>query len=211
MYKKLLVISGILFAPAPALTQEANLSPSEQAAVSERAATSEERALRREGCTFWSQLTQNVQFTNGNQGWRAELPDMQLLLLQSVIPSLQLPGRFDITAFPKLPNGGIGGKDVCAVTTIVIGSKTTSVNNAIRHIALMLRHNIDVEAEYPTTFQAIRERNQIRNVSGGMFALIGLDDSSDENKIIDSLLNEPMLDPTKDFIRLSNVLLVPLR
>jgi hypothetical protein len=187
------------------------LSEAEQAALSQRKLTADETALQQEGCSFWGPLSQTVKFGSGVEGWLVELPDLQFLIYLSTVPDKQNPGKYSIIAYDALPNGGIGGKDFCASTKIFVGSDAPSPDGAILHLALILRKTLSVEEEYPNTFKTIREMGLLRNIASGRFALLSVNEEGQGSVIASELSGDPLLDETKDIVRLSNVLLVPLK
>lgn len=205
-----LIASISLFSNSVA-SQDIVLSDSELAAISQRGISEQERQLKREGCAYWGQLSTSITLGNDLRGWLADIPKLQFLIQQTITRNLQDSDTFDISATEALPNGGIGGKDLCATAQIINSNSSIAPGGVASYLGLILRHNINLEEEYPNTSKVIMDREQLFTIDNGRFALFSVENMDQVATLISEFSKDSNVDLTKGFVHLGGVLLVPLQ
>ncbi len=168
--KHLLVLALFLF-PQPAVS---DLSTSEQAAVSQRGISEQERHLRRIGCSFKATDSgETITISNEIVVQIVSLPEFTVLTYAEITLA-KTSGKYDITTFADLPNGGIGGKDFCATVTLDGYPHPKAHGDPILAMGLLLRSNMDMLNLYPTTGAEIMRRQQVKTLPAGKYVPIDL-------------------------------------
>ena len=150
----------------------ADLSPSEQAAVSQRDATAEEISRRSETCSLNPNVLGQKLIAEGIPVTVVELPALSFVVSVRMVFNGPEANTFDIQGFDDVPNGGIAGYDFCNVVSLDTFQPATKAGDVIRMMAIQLRQGLDIEADYPNTSQDILNRDLLIEVDAGTYALL---------------------------------------
>lgn len=159
---------------SPLWAQE--LAPSEEAALSQREATEKEIQRRIEGCALPEFGNETLDVQSGVTGPFVDLPALSFLKIAAVVFEGTEKGTFALKSFRDLPNGGISGFDFCSSATIDTIVRPTASGDEVRYSAVLLRTNLDLEAEYPNTSIAINERGQLLNTPKGKYLFLNIEE-----------------------------------
>ncbi|MGH1415958.1 MAG: hypothetical protein ACRBB0_20905 [Pelagimonas sp.] len=168
--RRILTVALFLL-PLPALS---DLSISEQAAASQRAITDQERQLRKIGCMFTpTNIGETIAITDEIVAPILTLPALTVLTFGEIVVG-QTPGKYDITARPDLPNGGIAGKDFCAMVYLDGYPRPKAPGDPTMAVGLLFRSNLDMLDLYPNTGAEIMRRQQLKTLPAGKYVPIDL-------------------------------------
>ena len=163
-------VLALLLAAAPALAQEP--SEAERASEATRALTEAEEALRAEGCERRIAATEDEVTLFGVQFPVVTLPEVSALrLFEILVPAPA--GEADVRPLPVLPFGGIGPRDLCEFALLRYeGTALPGAAEAVGSAVLILRRDLDLLADYPTTGAEIERRGQVLSVPPGAYAAL---------------------------------------
>ena len=96
-----------------------------------------------------------------------------------------------VSMWPPLPYGGISALDFCKIGwAVYLEEPTPSARNVVRQ-GILLRPNLDLEADYPTTFGIVsQQEDRLQTVPAGRYVVYQIpgDDPSGRAKEIGLLL-----------------------
>ena len=154
-------------------TSASALSPSEQAAKSMRPPTAAERELHAQGCKFPPKSTGRIELAPGVFAEIIETGQIQILTTLKSVSSGDGKNAY-FAALPFLPNGGIAGKDFCGVVGETHLAPPKRNGATISTIALRLRSNLDLPAEYPNTFKTIDRGDYLTTFPAGRYYMLNM-------------------------------------
>ena len=128
--------------------------------------------LRREGCVF--DVTPEVDplvVTDAISAQVVTMPALDLLVTAEMRWPLE-NGKYTVKQMRPLPNGGIGGKDVCDAVQAFNLIPPDAVNPVVQWVGVRLRGNLDLVDEYPSTGKLIKAREQILTLPAGRYAVL---------------------------------------
>lgn len=155
------------------------LSPSEQAAAQNRAPTAAERQLRETECA-WVKATSRKKVTvpQGVSGRLVALDDLQIVKSLEMKRIKTGASGFSAIAYQLLPNGGIAGKDFCALAQFFTFEQPDRIGAVIAGAGVVLRRGINLKRDYPNTWRAISSGNYLTASAGGAYVVFDLSNSN---------------------------------
>lgn len=157
-----------VFLPSAAVSNA--LSISEQTAVAQKPATQAEQRLHKSECAWLkSSSSQKVTPAPGVVGRLISLDDIQIVKALEVRRITRGEDGFSIRAFAPLPNGGIAGKDFCALVQYFTFQQPDRIGAVPSGSGVVLRSGVDLIRDYPNTSRAITAGDYLATSSAGAY------------------------------------------